>query len=188
MFPTIYGIALNGLGNDGKIASAGLVMAIVGGALTPPLQGIIIGQGVLFSIPAVNDSFVLPLIFAVISFYGYQVCRKHIVIKWKISSCLNNNISMPPSWQISTFAKNFHCCNLALSFPFCREPIILPFLTCVVMQVLDMGPAFQSRLIPQRAFLYTKYPKEENSVRINNVFSHGAKILALKDINCWNNC
>ncbi len=79
MFPTIYGIALDGLGNDAKIASAGLVMAIVGGALTPPLQGMIIDQGVLFSLPAVNVSFVLPLIcFAIISFYGYRVWRKHV--------------------------------------------------------------------------------------------------------------
>lgn len=82
MFPTIYGIALDGLGNDAKIASAGLVMAIVGGALTPPLQGMIIDQGVLFSLPAVNVSFVLPLIcFAIISFYGYRVWRNHVVIK-----------------------------------------------------------------------------------------------------------
>lgn len=82
MFPTIYGIALEGLGNDAKIASAGLVMAIVGGALTPPLQGMIIDQDVVFSLPAVNVSFVLPLIcFAMISFYGYRVWRKDVVVK-----------------------------------------------------------------------------------------------------------
>jgi FHS family L-fucose permease-like MFS transporter len=86
MFPTIYGIALDGLGDDAKIASAGLVMAIVGGALTPPLQGIIIDQGVLFSLPAVNVSFVLPFIcFAIISFYGYRVWRKHPVADENIS-------------------------------------------------------------------------------------------------------
>jgi FHS family L-fucose permease-like MFS transporter len=39
MFPTIYGIALDGMGEDAKIASAGLIFAIVGGALMPPLQG-----------------------------------------------------------------------------------------------------------------------------------------------------
>ena len=39
MFPTIYGIALDGLGPDAKIASAGLILAIVGGAFMPRLQG-----------------------------------------------------------------------------------------------------------------------------------------------------
>ncbi len=73
MFPTIYGIALDGLGEDAKLASAGLVMAIVGGALTPPLQGLIIDQGILFSIPAVNVSFALPLLcFVGVSVYGYR--------------------------------------------------------------------------------------------------------------------
>jgi FHS family L-fucose permease-like MFS transporter len=39
MFPTIYGIALHGLGNDAKFGSAGLVMAILGGALMPMIHG-----------------------------------------------------------------------------------------------------------------------------------------------------
>lgn len=39
LFPTIYGIALEGLGQDTKYGAAGLVMAIVGGALVPLLQG-----------------------------------------------------------------------------------------------------------------------------------------------------
>jgi FHS family L-fucose permease-like MFS transporter len=39
MFPTIYGIALQGLGEDTKFGSAGLVMAILGGALMPLLHG-----------------------------------------------------------------------------------------------------------------------------------------------------
>ncbi|MGB5356349.1 MAG: L-fucose:H+ symporter permease, partial [Eudoraea sp.] len=42
MFPTIYGIALKGLGDDAKPASAFLVMAIVGGAFMPILQGLIL--------------------------------------------------------------------------------------------------------------------------------------------------
>jgi MFS transporter, FHS family, L-fucose permease len=40
MFPTIYGVALHGLGEDTKFGAAGLVMAIVGGAIMPPLQGL----------------------------------------------------------------------------------------------------------------------------------------------------
>ncbi|HYW78987.1 MAG TPA: MFS transporter [Thermoguttaceae bacterium] len=82
MFPTIYGLALDGLGDDAKLGSAGLIFAIVGGALTPPLQGRIIDLGdditgmldVGFTtMPAVSASFVLPLIcFAVIAIYGYM--------------------------------------------------------------------------------------------------------------------
>ena len=39
MFPTIYGIALEGMGEEAKVASAGLIFAIVGGALMPTWQG-----------------------------------------------------------------------------------------------------------------------------------------------------
>ena len=73
MFPTIYGIALDGLKEESTLGAAGLVMAIVGGALMPPLQGMIIDQGVVMRIPAVNFSFILPLIcFVMISIYGYR--------------------------------------------------------------------------------------------------------------------
>lgn len=41
MFPTIYGIALHGLGNDAKIGASGLIMAILGGALFPAIQGFV---------------------------------------------------------------------------------------------------------------------------------------------------
>lgn len=48
MFPTIYGLALDGLTpNDAKLGSAGLIMAIVGGAIMPVLQGGIIDTGKL---------------------------------------------------------------------------------------------------------------------------------------------
>ena len=42
MFPTIYGVALRGLGPATKFGAAGLVMAIVGGALMPLVQGKVI--------------------------------------------------------------------------------------------------------------------------------------------------
>jgi FHS family L-fucose permease-like MFS transporter len=38
MFPTIYAVALHGLKDDAKFGAAGLVMAILGGALIPLLQ------------------------------------------------------------------------------------------------------------------------------------------------------
>lgn len=73
MFPTIYGIALEGLGDDATLGAAGLVMAIVGGALMPPLQGAIIDLKNVAGLPAVNFSFVLPLIsFIVIAVFGYR--------------------------------------------------------------------------------------------------------------------
>lgn len=84
MFPTIYGIALKDMGDEAKIGSAGLVMAIVGGALMPVLQGSILDMGgsgfsdiKLFGyIPEVNFSFILPLIcLAVVAQYGYSTYK-----------------------------------------------------------------------------------------------------------------
>lgn len=76
MFPTIYGIALHGLGDDAKFGAAGLIMAILGGSILPPLQASIIDCHELFGMPAVNVSFVLPLIcFVVIVCYGNSVKR-----------------------------------------------------------------------------------------------------------------
>ncbi len=75
MFPTIYGIALQGLGDDAKFGAAGLIMAILGGSVMPPLQAAIIDRGVVWGLPAVNVSFLLPLLcFLVIIFYGYRSC------------------------------------------------------------------------------------------------------------------
>ena len=78
MFPTIYGIALENVeSQDTSLGAAFLVMAIVGGALMPPMQGTIIDMGTISGHPAVNVSFVLPLIcFFVISIYGIRSYRK----------------------------------------------------------------------------------------------------------------
>ena len=77
MFPTIYGIALDGLGDDAKFGAAGLIMAILGGSVLPPLQAMIIDQGTVFgSFPATNASFVLPLVcFLVVCIYGYRTIK-----------------------------------------------------------------------------------------------------------------
>lgn len=78
MFPTIYGIALENVeSKDTSLGAAFLVMAIVGGAVMPPLQGLIIDQGMVAGLPAVNASFVLPLIcFIIITIYGIRSARK----------------------------------------------------------------------------------------------------------------
>lgn len=77
MFPSIYGIALNRVdGRDTSLGSAFLVMAIVGGALMPPLQGSIIDCGTIAGMPAVNVSYSLPLIcFAVVTAYAWSIIR-----------------------------------------------------------------------------------------------------------------
>lgn len=80
MFPTIYGIALEDVGEDAKFGAAFLVMAIVGGAIMPVLQGSILDLGgpgytdiEILGVPEVNFSFVLPLIcFTVVAAYGYR--------------------------------------------------------------------------------------------------------------------
>jgi FHS family L-fucose permease-like MFS transporter len=77
MFPTIYGIALKGMGDDAKFGAAGLIMAILGGSVMPPMQAAIIDMGTIGSFPAVNLSFILPLIcFVVITIYGYRSFKR----------------------------------------------------------------------------------------------------------------
>ena len=77
MFPTIYGIALNRLGDDAKFGSAGLIMAILGGSVLPPLQAAIIDMGTVFNMPAVNVSFVLPLIcYIMVMIYGQRTYNR----------------------------------------------------------------------------------------------------------------
>ena len=86
MFPTIYGIALGDLSEEeSKLGSAGLVMAIVGGALMPMVQATIIdagGEGVadtlIMGVSEINFSFILALIcFAYITWYGFHVFNKY---------------------------------------------------------------------------------------------------------------
>jgi len=73
MFPTIYGIALKGLGDDAKFGAAGLIMAILGGSVLPPLQARIIDGNDVMGLPSVNVSFILPLIcFVMVLLYGYS--------------------------------------------------------------------------------------------------------------------
>jgi FHS family L-fucose permease-like MFS transporter len=65
MFPTIYGIALHGLGEDTKFGAAGLVMAILGGALMPLVQGALIDSF------GAATSYITPAIcFVIVAAYG----------------------------------------------------------------------------------------------------------------------
>ncbi|MBO4397206.1 MAG: L-fucose:H+ symporter permease [Bacteroidaceae bacterium] len=77
MFPTIYGVALQGLGDDAKFGAAGLIMAILGGSVLPPAQAAIIDMKEVAGMPAVNASFILPLIcFIVVGIYGFRMRKR----------------------------------------------------------------------------------------------------------------
>ena len=65
MFPTIYGVALKGLGPATKFGAAGLVMAIVGGAIMPVVQG------KLVDVTSPAFSFIVPAgCFALVGLYA----------------------------------------------------------------------------------------------------------------------
>lgn len=80
MFPTIYGIGLKDIGRDAEFGAAGLIMSILGGSILPPLQAAIMDAGgsqhVIFGLPSVNVSFIMPLIcFAVIILYSKKMMK-----------------------------------------------------------------------------------------------------------------
>ena len=85
MFPTIYGIALEGQGEDAKFGAAFLVMAIVGGALLPYLQGYMLDFGgvgyediTFLGVSEMRFSFVLSLIcLFVVALYGRKVYKSY---------------------------------------------------------------------------------------------------------------
>jgi FHS family L-fucose permease-like MFS transporter len=70
MFPTIYGVALKGLGPATKFGAAGLVMAIVGGAVMPLVQGRFLDA------TSPSTSFVVPAVcFAVVAAFAFYDLR-----------------------------------------------------------------------------------------------------------------
>lgn len=77
MFPSIYGIALEDVDSrDTSLGAAFLVMAIVGGAIMPPLQGMVIDMKEIAGMAAVNVSFALPLVcFLIVTAYGAYITR-----------------------------------------------------------------------------------------------------------------
>lgn len=87
MFPTIYGIALTAMKDEAKLGSAGLILAIVGGALMPPVQAQIIDMGgaglsdrMIFGfIPEIQFSFVVPLFcLLVVAFYSKRTLGRSL--------------------------------------------------------------------------------------------------------------
>lgn len=83
MFPTIYGIALRGVGEDAKFGAAGLIMSIVGGSVLPPLQALVFDIGgpgyndiQLLGMNEVRLSFAIPLIcLFIVARYGWRTVK-----------------------------------------------------------------------------------------------------------------
>ena len=74
MFPTIFGLAVRGLGEDTKIAGSGLIMAILGGAVLTSVQG-----QVSDLTQSINMSYFVPLAcFVVIAYFGAVQSRKDL--------------------------------------------------------------------------------------------------------------
>ena len=76
MFPTIYGMALEGVGQDAKLGSAGLILAIVGAVWLTGFQGQILDLDSFMGTTAIRGSFYLTVAcFVIIAIYGFS-CRK----------------------------------------------------------------------------------------------------------------
>lgn len=84
MFPTIYGIALDGIGGeDSKLAASGLIMAILGGALITPLQAYVSDNH------GIGNSFWIPVAcFAVVLIYSAGILLKKSKPSGRIDSYL----------------------------------------------------------------------------------------------------
>ncbi len=74
MFPTIFGLASEGLGKDTKIGGSGLIMAILGGAVITMVMG-----QVSDATGSIQLAYIVPLVcFGIITYYGLAVNRKTI--------------------------------------------------------------------------------------------------------------
>ena len=76
MFPTIYGMALDGVGEDAKLGSAGLIFAIVGGVFMTRIQGQVLDLDSFMGTTATRGSFFLvALCFVIIAIYAFIVAQ-----------------------------------------------------------------------------------------------------------------
>jgi FHS family L-fucose permease-like MFS transporter len=68
MFPTIFALGLKGLGKNTKLGGSFIVMAIVGGAVFPPLMGLI-----MLYTKSMASALIVPLIsYFFIAYYSYK--------------------------------------------------------------------------------------------------------------------
>ena len=68
MWPCIFALAISGLGKYTNQASALLVMMIIGGAIIPPIQGILVDK-----VDAHSSYFITVICFAYLAWYAYKV-------------------------------------------------------------------------------------------------------------------
>jgi len=77
MFPTIYGLALDGVGEDAKLGSAGLIFAIVGGVFMTRFQGQVMDLDSFMGMSSTRGSFYLVVLcFVIIAIYGFVGTRR----------------------------------------------------------------------------------------------------------------
>jgi FHS family L-fucose permease-like MFS transporter len=67
MFPTIFALGVRDLGDDTKLGSSFIIMSIVGGAILPPVMGVIADT------IGIQQAFILPcLCFLTVVYYGWD--------------------------------------------------------------------------------------------------------------------
>ena len=67
MFPTIFALGVKDIGQHTKLGSSLIIMAIVGGAILPPIMGLIADHN------SIKQAFFLPAVcFAVVAYYGFR--------------------------------------------------------------------------------------------------------------------
>ena len=68
MFPTIFALGVEDLGDDAKLGSSFIIMAIVGGAIIPLFMGLISD-----TTHSIQLSYIVPLIcFVIVAFFGWK--------------------------------------------------------------------------------------------------------------------
>jgi len=74
MFPTIFGLSVEGLGEDTKIGGSIVIMAIVGGAIITPIQGYISDLA-----GSIHTSFwIVVVCFIVINYYSRLEIKREV--------------------------------------------------------------------------------------------------------------
>ena len=67
MFPTIFALGIRDLGEQTKLGSSFIIMAIVGGAIIPPLMGVVADE------VGIQESLLFPCVcFLFVTLYGWK--------------------------------------------------------------------------------------------------------------------
>jgi FHS family L-fucose permease-like MFS transporter len=75
MFPTIFALGIKELGPNTKLGGSLMVMAIIGGAVFPPIEGLIFGATHSMAIAMA----ILLIAYAFIAHYGFAGCRVRVL-------------------------------------------------------------------------------------------------------------